>query len=68
MARILLIDDDPALLTDLLALIEQVAPAIAPDTAPTAEQALRLIQRTEYNAIVSDFNMPGLNGMDFLKE
>jgi hypothetical protein len=44
MARILLIDDDPALLMDLLALIEQVAPAIAADTAPTAEQALRLIQ------------------------
>jgi len=68
MARILLIDDDPALLMDLLALIEQVAPAIAADTAPTAEQALRLIQWTEYNAIVSDFNMHGLNGMDFFKE
>ena len=68
MARILLIDDDPALLMDLLALIEQVAPAIAADTAPTAEQALRLIQWTEYNAIVSDFNMHGLRHFKGLQQ
>ena len=42
--------------------------AITVDTASSAEQALRLIQCTEYDVIVSDFSMPGLNGMDFLKE
>ena len=68
MARVLLIDDDPTLLTTLLALIEQVAPAMTADTATTAEHALRLIHQTDYDAIVSDFNMPGLNGIDFLKE
>jgi YesN/AraC family two-component response regulator len=38
------------------------------DTATTAEHALRLIEHTDYDTIVSDFCMPGLNGIDFLKE
>jgi len=68
MARALLIDDDRHLLTALPAVFETGPRAITVDTASNAEQALRLIQCTEYDVIVSDFNMPGLNGMDFLKE
>lgn len=41
---------------------------ITVDTASSAEQALRLIQANEYDTIVSDFRMPGLNGIEFLKE
>jgi two-component system, NtrC family, response regulator AtoC len=68
MPRILLIDDDQLLLIALRAAFEQRARPIVVDTASTAEQALRLVQLTDYDTIVSDFNMPGLNGIDFLKE
>jgi DNA-binding NtrC family response regulator len=68
MARILLIDDDQSLLTALRAASEDAKHPIMVDTATTAEYALRLIENTDYNTIVSDFCMPGLNGIDFLKE
>jgi two-component system, NtrC family, nitrogen regulation response regulator NtrX len=68
MAHILLIDDDRLLLKALPAVFQNGPRAITVDTASSVEQALRLIQGTEYDVIISDFNMPGLNGMDFLKE
>ncbi|HKN88552.1 MAG TPA: response regulator [Nitrospiraceae bacterium] len=68
MAHILLIDDDALLLTALPAVFQQGPRAIEVDTASSAEHALRLIRNTQYDAIVSDFSMPGLNGIDFLKE
>jgi DNA-binding NtrC family response regulator len=68
MARILLIDDDQSLLTALCAAFEAAKHPIVIDTATTAEHALRLMEHTDYDTIVSDFSMPGLNGVDFLKE
>jgi DNA-binding NtrC family response regulator len=68
MSRILLIDDDRALLTALPAVFDRSPCVITVDTATSAEQALRLIQGNEYDTIVSDFSMPGLNGIEFLKE
>lgn len=68
MAHILLIDDDRLLLRALPAVFQNGPRAITVDTASSVEQALRLIQCTEYDVIISDFSMPGLNGMDFLKE
>jgi DNA-binding NtrC family response regulator len=68
MARILLIDDDQSLLTALCVAFEAAKHPIVIDTATTAEHALRLMEHTDYDTIVSDFCMPGLNGIDFLKE
>ena len=68
MSRVLLIDDDKNFLIALPAVFTRSPCVIAVDTASSAEQALRLIQATEYDTIVSDFSMPGLNGIEFLKE
>src|SRR5688500_3536673 len=68
MSRVLLIDDDRLLLTALPAVFEGSPCVVTVDTASSAEQALRLIQGIEYDTIVSDFSMPGLNGIEFLKE
>jgi DNA-binding NtrC family response regulator len=68
MSHLLLIDDDRLLLTALPAVFHDSPCVITVDTASSAEQALRLIEATEYDAIVSDFSMPGLNGIEFLKE
>jgi len=68
MSRVLIIDDDKHLLTALPTVFTQSPCVITVDTASSAEQALRLIEVTEYDTIVSDFSMPGLNGIEFLKE
>jgi two-component system, response regulator YesN len=68
MSRVLLIDDDKHLLTALPAVFTRSPCVITVDTASSAEQALSLIQATEYDTIVSDFSMPGLNGIELLKE
>jgi DNA-binding NtrC family response regulator len=58
MPHILLIDDDQSLLTALRAAAEDAKHPIMVDTAATAEHALRLIENTDYDTIVSDFCMP----------
>ena len=66
MPHVLLIDDDASLLKALRSTLEQAAPAVTVDMASTVEQALQVIQHVEHDAIISDFCMPGLNGIDFL--
>jgi DNA-binding NtrC family response regulator len=68
MSRVLLIDDDQHLLVALAAVFARSPCFITVETASSAEQALRLIQAIRYDTIVSDFSMPGLNGIEFLKE
>jgi DNA-binding NtrC family response regulator len=68
MSRVLLIDDDQHFLIALAAAFTRSPCVITVDTASSAEQALRLVEVTEYDTIVSDFSMPGLNGIEFLKE
>ena len=58
MPRILLIDDDQLLLIPLRAAFEQRARPIVVDTASTAEQAVRLVQLTDYDTIVSAVEGP----------
>jgi PAS domain S-box-containing protein len=38
------------------------------DTARSAEEALEKVKKETYDAIVSDYLMPGKNGLEFLKE
>jgi DNA-binding NtrC family response regulator len=68
MSRVLLIDDDQNFLIALPAVFTRSPCVITVDTASSAEQALRLVQAIQYDTIVSDFSMPGLNGIEFLKE
>jgi EAL domain-containing protein (putative c-di-GMP-specific phosphodiesterase class I) len=37
------------------------------DVASSAKEGLALVHRSLYDVIVSDINMPGMNGIDFLK-
>lgn len=67
-ARLLVIEDDPI---GLMALAEALRVHLADatvDTAEGAESALLLIAATEYDAIVSDIRMPGMDGVALLKE
>jgi two-component system, OmpR family, phosphate regulon sensor histidine kinase PhoR len=64
--RILIVDDDPALLEALPAAIELRMEGIEIDTAETADAALERIRIVDHDAIVTDIKMPGMDGLALL--
>jgi two-component system, sensor histidine kinase and response regulator len=59
-ARILLVDDDLALLQALPHAISLRLTGVHIQTATEASTALSLLQEQEYDAVVSDIKMPGM--------
>ena len=67
-ARILLVDDDVALLEALPQAILLRMNGISIDTAETAADAVERIREIDYDAIVTDIKMPGMDGLALLDE
>jgi PAS domain S-box-containing protein len=67
-ARILLVDDDTALLDALPQALRLRMNGIEIDTSETAVEALERIRDIDYDAIVSDIKMPGMDGLALLNE
>lgn len=67
-AHVLIVDDDAALLQALPATIQLRMPGARVDTADSAQHALQCIAETDYDAIVSDIKMPGMDGIALLRE
>jgi signal transduction histidine kinase len=65
---VLIVDDDPALLVALPETLEIKMPALAVDTSDSAAGALERVAETDYDAIVSDIKMPGMDGLALLRE
>ena len=65
-ARILLVDDDTALLQALPQAVSLRMTAVQVDTSDSALQALELIKARDYDAIVSDIKMPGMDGLTLM--
>ncbi len=63
---LLYVDDEPALLEIVKAFLERGA-GIRVDTQETAIDALRLLETQSYDAIVSDYLMPDMDGIAFLR-
>ena len=66
--RILLVDDDAALLDALPKALRLRMNGIQIETSETAFDALERIRETDYDAIVSDIKMPGMDGLALLHE
>ncbi len=66
--RILLVDDDPALLEALPEALRLRLDGIEIDTSETASDALERLRASDYDAIVSDIKMPGMDGLALLAE
>jgi two-component system sensor histidine kinase/response regulator len=68
MSRVLLVDNNVGLLSALSELLKERKPGVLIDTALTAEAALSLIRDTEYDAVITDLRMPGMDGLGLLKK
>jgi two-component system sensor histidine kinase/response regulator len=66
MAEILLVDDDRALLDALSKALQLRLKDVEIDTCSTAGHALERILQTDYDVIISDLRMPGVEGLALL--
>ena len=64
--RILYVDDEPGLLSIGKLFLEREG-AFAVNTLTSAEVALEQLNTERYDAIISDYQMPGMDGITFLK-
>ena len=66
--RILIVDDDEALLEALPEALRLRMRELDVDTAETALAALERVHEVDYDAIVSDIKLPGMDGLELLTE
>jgi PAS domain S-box-containing protein len=66
--HILIVDDDTALLEALPRALKLRLDGIQIDTSDNATEALKRIAEVDYDAVVSDIKMPGLDGLEVLRE
>ena len=66
--HILIVDDDAALLDALPRALKLRLDGIEIDTCDDATRALERIREVDYDAVVSDIKMPGLDGLGVLRE
>jgi CheY-like chemotaxis protein len=64
--RILIVDDVRLVLTSLKRTLERAGFHV--EAAESGEAALALLERTEVDVVLSDFMMPGMNGIELLRE
>ena len=66
MISILYVDDEPGLLELCRIFLEQTG-EFRVDTVDSAEEALVQISKMQYDAVISDYQMPEMNGISLLK-
>ena len=64
--KILLVDDDEWIRDSLSLFFEAEGCNLL--ALETAEEGIEAIERQEYDIVISDYRLPGMNGLEFLKK
>lgn len=64
--KILTVDDSPEMLLMIRASIQTLGHDV--DTANNGLEAWQMIEKKEYDVVVSDWNMPFINGLELVKK
>ena len=67
-AQILIVDDDPALLEALPETLRLRMAGLQVDTTDSGPAALERLEATDYDALVVDIKMPGMDGLELLTQ
>jgi HD-like signal output (HDOD) protein len=66
-SRLLLVDDDEALLRSVARYVRTFEERWEVVTAPSARAALGLLADSDFDVVISDLHMPSVDGVDFLR-
>jgi len=64
--KVLVVDDDPYLTTQLRKLLE--TDDLSVDTVSSAQEALTTLGSADYSVLITDLRMPGMGGMELIRE
>src|SRR5262249_13984648 len=64
--KLLVVDDDPYLTTQLRKLLE--TDELSVDTVSSAQEALTSLGAADYSVLITDLRMPGMGGMELIRE
>ncbi|MFQ5981583.1 MAG: PAS domain S-box protein [Candidatus Heimdallarchaeota archaeon] len=67
MSRVLLVDDEPTLLSVAQKLLARAQPTFSIVTAASAVEAVQLIAEESFDVVVSDYRMANMNGLELLQ-
>lgn len=65
--RILVVEDEPDIRDLMKELLESSLTDVEVETAPDGLAGLRALDSGAFHVIITDFKMPGMNGLDFLQ-
>jgi two-component system response regulator YesN len=65
---ILVVDDEPDILYLLSMFVQDAFPKARVVTARTGTEGLGILEKGPVDAIVSDYRMPGMDGIEFLQQ
>src|SRR5262249_53331470 len=64
--KVLLVDDDPYSTTQLRKLLE--SESLSVDAVASGQEALATLENADYSVLITDLRMPGMGGMDLIRE
>lgn len=65
--KVLFVDDEPDLCDLAKAFLTRANHKLKIETAFSAQEGLEMIKSGEYDAIISDYDMPGMDGLEFFE-